>query len=35
MEIIISVGFFVLIGATAFVYRGVTAGRMSRHEDKK
>ena len=35
MEIIISAGFFALIAATALVYRGVTAGRMSRHEDKR
>lgn len=35
MEIVISVGFFVLIAVTALVYRGVTAGRMSRHEDKR
>lgn len=34
MEIIISVGFFVLIAATALVYRGVTADRMNRRGDK-
>lgn len=35
MEIIISICFFVLIAATALIYRGVTAARMRERGDKR
>lgn len=35
MEIIISICFFVLIAATALIYRGVTAARLRQRGDKR
>lgn len=35
MEIVISIGFFILISLTALVYRGVTARRLRERGEKR